>query len=175
MFNNRFKKLIKPLANGRTSAPQGQKDKKMKVDLKHIKISELVEKYEDFGEEGVKGYGGRLQIRMSYHRKRLYNDKRRKSLVHSIMMGFPIGTMYWNDLENGNYGMMDGEQRSIAIAQYVLGEFSVDNLYFHNLSEGEKQKFLDYELMVYLCTGSPDEKLEWLETIHMQIDSSKES
>ncbi len=39
--------------------------------------------------------------------------------------------------------------------------------YFHNLQDDEKEKILDYKLMVYLCTGTDSEKLEWFKTINI--------
>ena len=40
----------------------------MKIELKEIAIQELAEDYEDNSEGGVKGYGGKLNIRPPYER-----------------------------------------------------------------------------------------------------------
>ncbi len=47
----------------------------MKIELKKIKIRELVEGYKDSNEEGVVGWGGRLNIRPKYQREFVYKDK----------------------------------------------------------------------------------------------------
>jgi hypothetical protein len=40
-------------------------------------------------------------------------------------------------------------------------------LYIHNRQSDQKQKILDYELIVYLCSGTDSEKLEWFRTINI--------
>jgi len=39
--------------------------------------------------------------------------------------------------------------------------------YFHNLQKDEQEQILDYKLMVYFCSGSDSEKLEWFKTINI--------
>ena len=46
--------------------------------------------------------------------------------------------MYWADRENGEFEIIDGQQRTISIAQYVEGDFSFNNQYFHNLHQTNK-------------------------------------
>ncbi len=46
----------------------------MKIELKKIKIRELVEGYVDNEEEGVFGWGGKLNIRPKYQREFVYKD-----------------------------------------------------------------------------------------------------
>lgn len=66
---------------------------------------------------------------------------------------------------------MDGQQRTISIAQYVNGEFPVkvngNDKFFHNLTQNEKNNLLNYKLTVYICDGSDTEKLEWFKTINI--------
>ena len=40
-------------------------------------------------------------------------------------------------------------------------------MYFHNLQNDQQRKILDYELMIYICTGTDSEKLEWFKTINI--------
>lgn len=63
--------------------------------------------------------------------------------------------------------ILDSQQRTISICQYVNGDFSLEFRYFHNLTEEEKNKILDYELIVYLCDGTDAEKLEWFKSINI--------
>jgi hypothetical protein len=39
--------------------------------------------------------------------------------------------------------------------------------YFHNLQNDEQEQILDYKLMVYFCSGTDSEKLEWFRTINI--------
>lgn len=49
----------------------------MNIDLKNITVLELVEGHIDRAEEGVRGYGGRLNIRPAYQREFIHEDKQR--------------------------------------------------------------------------------------------------
>lgn len=139
----------------------------MKIELLDLTVRELVEDYEDNNEGGVTGYGGKLDIRPPFQREFIYNDKERNAVIDSILKGFPLNVMYWADREDGTFEIIDGQQRTISIAQYVDGDFSFNDLYFHNLTPDKKELILDYELMVYVCTGTDSEKLEWFKTINI--------
>lgn len=139
----------------------------MEVKLKGITIQELVEGYKNHEEEGVIGYGGRLDIRPPYQREFVYNDNQRKAVIDTVKKGFPLNVMYWSVREDGDYEIIDGQQRTISICQYVDGEFSFKDMYFHNLEEDEKKKILEYELTVYVCSGTDSEKLDWFKTINI--------
>ena len=139
----------------------------MKIELLDLTVQELVEDYSDDGEDGVTGYGGKLDIRPPFQREFIYNDKKRNAVIDSILKGFPLNVMYWADREDGTFEIIDGQQRTISIAQYVDGDFSIEGKYVHNLPSDKKELILDYELMVYVCTGTDSEKLEWFKTINI--------
>ena len=139
----------------------------MKIELHEITVRELVEGYVDDGEGGVVGYGGKLDIRPSYQREFVYKDKERAAVIQTVQKGFPLNVMYWAVRDDGTFEIIDGQQRTISIAQYVNREFSVDLLAFHNLPIDEQAKILDYELMIYLCEGTASERLNWFETINI--------
>ncbi|MFN8364528.1 MAG: HNH endonuclease [Cloacibacterium normanense] len=75
--------------------------------------------------------------------------------------------MYWAVREDGTFEVIDGQQRTISICQYIDGDFAFQNRYFHNLKADEKEKILNYTLMVYVCSGTESEKLEWFKTINI--------
>lgn len=139
----------------------------MKVELREVTVRELVEDYRDDDEGGVYGYGGKLDIRPPFQREFIYKPKERNAVIDSILKGFPLNVMYWSDRGNDTFEIIDGQQRTISIAQYVEGDFSLDARYFHNLPSDTKDRILDYELMVYVCTGTDSEKLEWFKTINI--------
>jgi len=145
----------------------------MKIELKEITVRELAEGYEDNDEEGVLGYGGKLDIRPPYQREFIYKDKQRDAVINTVTNEFPLNVMYWAVRDDGNYEIIDGQQRTISICQYVEGDFSVnigsfpEKRAFHNLQNDEKQQILDFKLMVYLCSGNDSEKLEWFKTINI--------
>lgn len=139
----------------------------MEIVLKEITVRELAEGYEDNAENGVVGFGGRLDIRPPYQREFIYKDKQRDAVITTITEGFPLNVMYWAVREDGDYEVIDGQQRTISACQYVNGDFAYMFKYFHNLQEDEKKKILDYKLMIYLCSGTNSEKLKWFETINI--------
>ena len=139
----------------------------MRITLKQITISALIDAYSDNGEDGVVGFGGKLDIRPPFQREFVYNDKQRIAVIDTVTKGLPLNTIYWADNENGSFEVIDGQQRTISIAQYVNSEFSINYRYFHNLSTEEKGAILNYELLVYWCAGSDTEKLDWFNTINI--------
>lgn len=58
----------------------------MKIDLVPITVRELCASYEDLSvsEEGITGYGGRLNIRPKYQREFVYDDKKRNAVRYSL-------------------------------------------------------------------------------------------
>ncbi len=139
----------------------------MKIELKHILIRDLVDGYRDSGEDGVVGYGGRLDIRPPFQREFVYNDKQRDAVIETIRHGFPLNVMYWGVQGEDKYEVIDGQQRILSICKYVHGDFSLNHRFFHNLTNEERNQILDYELMVYFCSGSDREKLDWFKTINI--------
>lgn len=144
----------------------------MKIELKYVKISELYNGYVDSDDEGVKAYGGLLDVRPKYQREFIYKDKQREAVIDTVMKGFPLNIMYW--VKNINpktgketYEVLDGQQRTISICQYLSGDFSFKNRGFHNLQPDEQEKIKNYKLTVYLCEGNDSEKLDWFKTINI--------
>lgn len=139
----------------------------MKITLKEIAIREVVEGYSDSQEEGVFGYSGKLNIRPKYQREFVYKDAKREAVIESIFKKFPLNVMYWIKNSDSSFELLDGQQRTISIAQYVAGDFSFENMYFHNLPEDKKNELLEYKLMIYICEGEDSEKLNWFKTINI--------
>lgn len=139
----------------------------MNIELKEITIRELTESYEDNNENGVIGFGGKLDIRPPYQREFIYKDKQREAVINTITKNFPLNVMYWAVREDGNFEVIDGQQRTISICQFVTGEFAYMFRFFHNLQKDEQEQILNYKLMVYLCSGTDSEKLEWFKTINI--------
>ena len=139
----------------------------MKIELKEITVKELVKDYVDNVDEGVFGYGGKLDIRPPYQREFIYNDKQRDAVIDTLMQNFPLNVMYWAKRENENFEVIDGQQRTISICQYITSKFSYDDKYFHNLEDDVQNKIYGYKLMIYQCSGNNSEKLKWFETINI--------
>ena len=139
----------------------------MKIKLKEITVRELTNGYGDNEEDGVVGFDGKLDIRPPYQREFVYRDKQRDAVIETVRQGYPLNVMYWSVRGDGKLEVIDGQQRAISICQYVKGDFSLNGLTFHNLQQDKQDGILDYVLMVYFCSGTDSEKLEWFRTINI--------
>ena len=138
----------------------------MKIELHEITIKEIAKGYIDNQEEGVIGYGGKLNIRPKYQREFVYKDQQRDAVIDTIQKSFPLNIMYW--VKNGkNYEVLDGQQRTISFCQYVNGEYSIKARAWHNLTDDEKEQILDYKCMIYFCEGNESEKLAWFKVVNV--------
>ena len=135
-----------------------------------VTVRDIVEGYVDNEEQGVRGYGGKLDIRPPYQREFIYSDAEQQAVIYTVMHNYPLNVMYWvkrsADAECP-YEVMDGQQRTLSLCQYVAGYFSVDFKNFFNLTPDVQKQILDYRLTVYVCEGPESEKLEWFKTINI--------
>ncbi len=139
----------------------------MNIDLHRIPVREVVKDYKDSAELGVSAYGGKLDIRPKYQREFVYTGTQRDEVIRTIKNNFPLNVMYWVKTDQGNYEVLDGQQRTISIAQYVNNDFSLDDRFFHNLTPEEQDQILNYELMIYFCEGTDKERLDWFKIINI--------
>lgn len=139
----------------------------MDIKQQKVTIRELHNGYINNNEEGVLGYGGKLNIRPKYQREFIYKEKQQELVIDTVKKHFPLNTIYWADNGDGTYELLDGQQRTLSICRYIDNKFSINHQYFHNLTETEKENILDYELMIYLCKGNDKAKLEWFKVINI--------
>lgn len=143
----------------------------MKIEPHEITVRDVVAGYVNSDEEGVVGYGGLLDIRPKYQREFVYDEKKRNAVIDTIRKGYPLNVMYWVVNDEGNYEVLDGQQRTISFCEYYIGAFSVEidglPMAFHNLQQTQKDEILDYKLMVYFCSGTDKEQLDWFRIINI--------
>ena len=142
----------------------------MDVELREIPVREVLNGYVNNGDDGVVGYGGRLNIRPKYQRNFVYKEAQREAVLHTILNGLPLNTMYWAVRDDGGFEIIDGQQRTMSIAEYVNSPITIDvdgtRLGFANLSDEVQNRILDYKLMIYLCKGTWDAKIAWFKTVN---------
>ena len=116
-----------------------------------VTVNELVKGYIDDGDGGVIGYDHRLVIRPAFQREFVYKEKQRNAVIDSIRKSRPLNVMYWSKTGDDTYEVLDGQQRTISVAQYVNGDYPIkvngNDKFFHNMTEPEQQQILDYELI----------------------------
>ena len=148
-----------------------------------ITIRELVDGYKNTvdaksGQSGpgdVVGFGGELIIRPAFQRNFIYDLKAQQAVIDTISKDYPLNVMYWGKNVDGDYEMIDGQQRTISICEYVTDQFFCSGLFgepkprkFHELKSHEKEAILDkYDLMIFLCKGDEDQRLDWFRTINI--------
>ena len=144
----------------------------MKIELKSIPIRDLIAGYSNDPDNGVRAYGGKLDVRPPYQREFRYDDKQKRSVIETIMKGFPLNIMYWSEEKDETFEMIDGQQRTLSICEFYTHDFNITDkdrgvLFFNTLTDDEKQAFLNYELTVYFCSGTDKEKLDWFRVINI--------
>lgn len=139
----------------------------MNVKHRRMTIRDLSAGFVDDDEEGVVAFDGKLDIRPPYQRNWVYSDKQRNAVIKTVKNGFPLNIMYWAIKDNGNFEIIDGQQRTISICRYINNEFSYEDMYFTNLQDDEQDEIYNYELDIYLCDGNDSEKLEWFEIVNI--------
>ncbi len=146
----------------------------MKVELKEVSIKELFDGYqEDDDNDNIVGYKGKLNIRPKYQREFVYEPEQQEAVIDTILKGFPLNVMYWAVLDDGNFEIIDGQQRTMSICRYLKNDFMFkpkgekNPLGWDNLQDDIQEKIQNYKLSVYLCSGEPSEKLEWFKTVNI--------
>jgi hypothetical protein len=142
----------------------------MTINQIEVTVGEIVKDYVNNDEQGVRGYGGLLDIRPPYQREFIYNEKEQQAVIATVLKGYPLNVMYWvkrADDAECPYEVMDGQQRTLSLCEYVAGKFSYDFKNFFNQPEDIQKIILDYKLTVYVCEGEASEKLEWFKTINI--------
>ncbi len=142
----------------------------LKIEQKEVTVGEITEGYINNEEQGVRGYGGRLDIRPPYQREFIYDENEQRAVITTVLHNYPLNVMYWvkrRDDAECPYEVMDGQQRTLSLCQYVANKFAYDFKNFFNQPADVRKKILDYKLTVYVCEGEESEKLEWFKTINI--------
>ncbi len=147
----------------------------MEIKLQEISVREIFDGYENNEETGqVVAFGGKLNVRPAYQREFVYDDKKKIAVMNSIFHQFPLNVMYWSDNGDGTYEMLDGQQRTISICDWLDNGYSVcanpsspTTPYYAHTSKEITDKVLDYKLMIYICKGTDVEKLDWFKIINI--------
>ena len=143
----------------------------MKIEPKSIKVRDVFESYVDNGDDGVFAYGGRLAIRPPYQREFVYDQKQAEAVMHTVLKGFPLNVMYWVKTGDEQYEVLDGQQRTLSVMQYLKHQFPITidgkKFYWDALPDDKYNAIMDYDFMVYICEGTDSEKLDWFTVVNI--------
>ena len=81
--------------------------------------------------------------------------------------------MYWVKNDDGNYEVLDGQQRTLSICRFLDHKYAIvddfgDKQYEDTLYKEDKQQILNYDLEICVCEGTEKEILEWFQTINIK-------
>ena len=143
----------------------------MKVEMHNIKVKDVFNGFVDHGEDGVFAYGGKLTIRPPYQREFVYDLKKQEAVLHTVLKKFPLNTMYWVKTADDEYEVLDGQQRTLSVMQFLSHklQITVDGKAYYNdsLPDDLYDNLMDYEFMVYICEGTESEKLDWFKIVNI--------
>jgi len=130
--------------------------------------------YNQLEGKGLFGLGGKLTIQPEYQRNYLYADgggKREAAVIESLLMGYPLGLIYFNKIAQDKFEVLDGQQRITSIGRFVTNKFAIidnDNpKNFDSLPNDQRNKILGSGLLIYECEGTETEIKQWFETINI--------
>ncbi len=84
-------------------------DTKLRTD---ITIGDICEGfvYNEFEGKGLYGWNGKLTIQPEYQRNYIYNDgKKDVAVIDSILKGYPLGLIYFVEVDEDKYEVLDGQ------------------------------------------------------------------
>lgn len=143
----------------------------MRIESIAIKVKDVFVNYKDNGEDGVFAYDGKLTIRPAYQREFVYNTEQAEAVIHTILKGFPLNVMYWAKTGKEQYEVLDGQQRTLSVMQYLKHQFSITvddkKYYWDALPDDKYNAIMNYKFMVYICEGSESEKLDWFRVVNI--------
>lgn len=145
----------------------------MKTTRESIQVRELFNGYLDKEWDGVVGYGGKLDIRPIYQREFVYDIPNEQAVIATILKGHPINLMYWVQNKDGNYELLDGQQRSLSICRFLDHKYYIidkngNKVYENTMLTEDKEKILNYTLDICICNGTEGEILDWFRTINIK-------
>ncbi len=140
-----------------------------------IAIREICEGfvYNELEGKGLFGLSGKLTIQPEYQRNYIYADgKRDVAVIESILKGYPIGLIYFNQTDKDRFEVLDGQQRITSIGRFVTGKFAVKDKngheqYYGGMAESQREQIMKTNLLVYVCEGDEPEIKDWFKTINI--------
>ncbi len=108
---------------------------KIRVDQQMLSVKYMLELME----------GNLIELNPGYQRRRVWKDNKRKSLlIESLMLRIPIPAFYFYENEDGQYQVIDGQQRLTTIKEFVNGEFRLTGLEYLG-KEYNRRQFKDLD------------------------------
>jgi hypothetical protein len=147
----------------------------MKTTLKKYAVREMTDGfvYNELEGKGLFGLSGKLTIQPEYQRNYIYADgKKDVAVIDSLLKGYPLGLIYFNEIDDEHFEVLDGQQRITSVGRFTTGKFAIKDgggheQLFSSISPEDRDRIMDSELLVYHCRGEEREIKEWFKTINI--------
>ena len=129
--------------------------------------------YNEYEGKGLYGWGGRLTIQPEYQRNYIYNDGVKDvAVIDSLLKKYPLGIIYFNQVDEDKYEVLDGQQRVTSVGRFVTDKFAIKDendmeQYFSGLAQDKQDLIMNAPLLIYICKGEESEIKEWFKTINI--------
>jgi hypothetical protein len=129
--------------------------------------------YNELEGKGLFGLSGKLTIQPEYQRSYIYaKEKKEVAVIGSLLKGYPLGLIYFNNTDDNKFEVLDGQQRITSVGRFTTGKFAIldenkNEQLFSSLPADKQTKIMDSELLVYHCQGEESEIKEWFKTINI--------
>ncbi len=109
--------------------------------------------YNELEGKGLFGLSGKLVIQPEYQRNYIYADgKKDTAVIESVLHGYPLGLIYFNQTDEDKYEVLDGQQRITSLGRFLTDKFAITDkngmpMYFSSMAENLKEYLensLDY-------------------------------
>lgn len=105
---------------------------------------------------------GKLNKNISIQRKEVWDVEKKSNLIVSLLLGVPIESLLFEELENESFNVLDGKQRTLTLCAYIGGGFALSpkirvktldgvqlvGKTFGELPENMQQQINEYELSI---------------------------
>lgn len=149
----------------------------MNTTLKIYTVRQIVDGfvYNELEGKGLFGLSGKLTIQPEYQRNYIYSEKggaKETAVIDSLLKGYPLGLIYFNDVDNEHFEILDGQQRITSVGRFTTAKFAIKDengreQLFSSLPSDKQVKIMDSELLIYHCKGEESEIKEWFKTINI--------
>jgi len=131
--------------------------------------------YNELEGKGLFGLSGKLTIQPEYQRNYIYasdGGKREIAVIDSILKGYPIGLIYFNQISENNLEVLDGQQRITSVGRFVTDKFAIKDengnpQNFSGMAKDKKGRIWETKLLIYECEGTESEIKDWFRTINI--------
>ena len=128
--------------------------------------------YNQLEGKGLFGLGGKLTIQPEYQRNYIYAEgggKREQAVIHSLLKGYPLGLIYFNQVSAEKFEVLDGQQRITSIGRFVTDKFAImdggNPKNYTSLPADQQARIKASKLLIYKCEGTETEIKQWFETV----------